>query len=93
MCAAFAGQELQPACACLPLYAYIPCVLLSLGNSFTYQLVLGETDLQLHSTFDPKGQTTPMQLYQENYKKIMVREQCGKQLDGRSLLQGFTSLW
>ena len=45
------------------------------GNFFTYQLVLATTDLRLHSTFDPSGNTTASDVMQQQYAKIMVRGQ------------------
>jgi oligopeptidase A len=41
------------------------------GNAFTWQLVLGVTDLILHSTYDPQGKESPVQVQQEQYKRIM----------------------
>lgn len=47
-------------------------LLQSSGNFFTYQLMLGTTDMILHSTFDPAGNLTASQVHQQQYGKIMV---------------------
>eukprot|EP00878_Enallax_costatus_P014164 GHUV01014813.1.p1 GENE.GHUV01014813.1~~GHUV01014813.1.p1 ORF type:complete len:181 (+),score=49.00 GHUV01014813.1:524-1066(+) len=41
------------------------------GNAFTWQLVLATTDLILHSTYDPQGKVSPIEIQHEQYKKIM----------------------
>jgi oligopeptidase A len=41
------------------------------GNAFAWQLVLGVTDLILHSTYDPQGKKSPIQVQQEQYERIM----------------------
>jgi hypothetical protein len=43
------------------------------GNSFTYQITLSTTDLLLHSSFNPKGKTSPMDVMHTQFSKIMVR--------------------
>jgi hypothetical protein len=43
------------------------------GNSFTYQITLSTTDLLLHSSFDPKGKMSPMDVMHTQFSKIMVR--------------------
>lgn len=55
-------------CSCLSMiHASCPA-----GNAFAWQLVLGVTDLILHSTYDPQGKKSPIQVQQEQYERIMV---------------------
>jgi hypothetical protein len=49
------------------------CAYPSAGNAFTYQITLASTDLLLHSSFDPKGKVSPIDLFQAQFTKIMVR--------------------
>eukprot|EP00882_Tetradesmus_deserticola_P013581 GHRQ01014418.1.p1 GENE.GHRQ01014418.1~~GHRQ01014418.1.p1 ORF type:complete len:626 (+),score=219.37 GHRQ01014418.1:345-2222(+) len=43
------------------------------GNGFTYQITLATTDLLLHSSFDPKGKASPMDVLHRQFASIMVR--------------------
>jgi hypothetical protein len=43
------------------------------GNGFTYQITLSTTDLLLHSSFDPKGKVSPMDVLHTQFNSIMVR--------------------
>lgn len=41
------------------------------GNSFTYQITLASTDLLLHSSFDPKGKVSPLDVFRSQFNEFM----------------------
>ncbi|KAF6262552.1 oligopeptidase A [Scenedesmus sp. NREL 46B-D3] len=41
------------------------------GNSFAYQITLARADLLLHSSFDPKGKTSPMDVLHTQFSSMM----------------------
>lgn len=50
----------------------MPCCRACAGNSFTYQITLASTDLLLHSSFDPKGKTSPLDVFRSQFNEFMV---------------------